>query len=199
VDRFSRTLAVTASGDFSAKLWSVSTGKELYDFKHKHIVKSADFSRDTLRIATGCQDGLVRIFDTCRPEASPHEIRVSPSGVDQAVIKLQWSLSDPTLLYVAKKSSVIEVWDTRVDITGTSSATLMSPQLGSKPGCPVIDMELHPDRIVAACDTKVLFLSVSDLTVQHSIDMPAPMHFREEGGASLSPDGSKVLAVSNIV
>jgi WD40 repeat protein len=44
VDRRSRTLAATASGDFSAKLWSVNTGKELFEFKHKHIVKSVDFS-----------------------------------------------------------------------------------------------------------------------------------------------------------
>ena len=44
VDARSRTLAATASGDFTAKLWSTSTGKELYEFKHKHIVKCVDFS-----------------------------------------------------------------------------------------------------------------------------------------------------------
>jgi serine-threonine kinase receptor-associated protein len=41
-----------------------------------------------------------------------------------------------------------------------------------------------------------MFLSVADLSVVHSIEMPAPMHFREEGGASLSPNGTKILAVS---
>ena len=44
VDKFSRTLAATASGDFSAKLWSVTTGKELFEFMHKHVVKSIDFT-----------------------------------------------------------------------------------------------------------------------------------------------------------
>lgn len=53
VDALTRTLAATASGDFSAKLWCANTGKELYDLKHKHVVKSVDFSVDTLRIATG--------------------------------------------------------------------------------------------------------------------------------------------------
>ena len=45
VDTFSRTLGATASGDFTAKLWCATTGKELYEFKHKHVVKSVDFSR----------------------------------------------------------------------------------------------------------------------------------------------------------
>jgi WD40 repeat protein len=44
IDILTRTLAATASGDFSAKLWCASTGKELFDFKHKHVVKSVDFS-----------------------------------------------------------------------------------------------------------------------------------------------------------
>jgi WD40 repeat protein len=44
VDSLTRTLAVTASGDFSSKLWCVTTGKELFEFKHKHVVKSADFT-----------------------------------------------------------------------------------------------------------------------------------------------------------
>ena len=45
VDAYSRTLAATASGDFTAKLWCATTGKELHEFKHKHVVKSVDFSR----------------------------------------------------------------------------------------------------------------------------------------------------------
>lgn len=45
VDTFTRTLGATASGDFTAKLWCATTGKELHEFKHKHVVKSIDFSR----------------------------------------------------------------------------------------------------------------------------------------------------------
>lgn len=51
VDKRTRTLCATASGDFSAKLWCASTGKELYDFKHKHVVKSIDFSNVSRRIS----------------------------------------------------------------------------------------------------------------------------------------------------
>ncbi len=44
VDCLTRTLAVTASGDFTARLWCATSGKELHEFKHKHVVKSVDFS-----------------------------------------------------------------------------------------------------------------------------------------------------------
>jgi serine-threonine kinase receptor-associated protein len=44
LDYRSRTLAATASGDFTAKLWCATTGKELHEFKHKHVVRSVDFA-----------------------------------------------------------------------------------------------------------------------------------------------------------
>ena len=36
---------------------------------------------------------------------------------------------------------------------------------------------------------------MSDLSVVKQFSMPPPMHFKEEGGASLSPDGTKFIAV----
>mgnify|MGYP001303037011 CR=1 FL=1 len=65
VDQATRTLTCTGSGDFSAKLWCTQTGKELAVLKHRHVVKCVDFSNDTNKIATVCQDGLLRVFDTC--------------------------------------------------------------------------------------------------------------------------------------
>jgi len=44
IDAYTRTFAATASGDFTAKLWCSSTGNELHEFKHNHVVKSIDFS-----------------------------------------------------------------------------------------------------------------------------------------------------------
>lgn len=45
---------------------------------------------------------------------------------------------------------------------------------------------------------QVIFLSMSDLSVVKQFSMPPPMHFKEEGGASLSPDGTKFIAVCTL-
>ena len=101
IDALTRTLALTASGDFTAKLWCCSTGKELFEFSHPHIVRSVDFShvrfviqsyipayhkdillfKDTLRIATGCHDGLVRVYQTASPESEPLKLKIADSTV----------------------------------------------------------------------------------------------------------------------
>ena len=44
IDPLTRTLALTGSGDFTAKLWCATTGKELCEMKHRHVVKTVDFS-----------------------------------------------------------------------------------------------------------------------------------------------------------
>jgi len=57
------TRAATAAADFTAKLWDSLTGAELHSFPHKHVVKSVDFSLDSTRLVTGCNDKLLRLFD----------------------------------------------------------------------------------------------------------------------------------------
>jgi hypothetical protein len=37
---------------------------------------------------------------------------------------------------------------------------------------------------------------VDTLQLLHEYDMPTPLTFKEEGGVSLSPDGTKFIAVS---
>ena len=50
---------------------------------------------------------------------------------------------------------VVEIWDTRQD-PSTTAAAVTSSKLGVGAGATVMDMECNQDRIVVACDTKVL-------------------------------------------
>ncbi len=70
------------------------------------------YFQDTVRIATGCQDGLMRIYDTCTPSAAPTEYKVSSSIAD-GITKLCWSTAEPNLVILGKKSGVVEKWDVR--------------------------------------------------------------------------------------
>jgi serine-threonine kinase receptor-associated protein len=149
VDKRTRTLAATASGDFTAKLWCATTGTELYEFKHKHVVKSVDFSDSSERIATGCQDGLMRIYDVCRPEAAPEEFRISPTGVEEAIVKVKWL--EENILVLCKRSGVVEKWDVRTN----STQPIMSVNVPG--GMNVMDLEVCPahDLILVAAGKKV--------------------------------------------
>ncbi|CAG8547455.1 1331_t:CDS:2 [Diversispora eburnea] len=69
--------AVTASADFTAKVWDTYTGDVLHSFTHGHIVRSTDISDDGTRIVSGGQEKKLRIYDlnTSEPtaEAEGHE------------------------------------------------------------------------------------------------------------------------------
>lgn len=45
------------------KLWDALTGTELHSFPHRHIVKSVDFSSDSSKLITGCNDKKLRLYD----------------------------------------------------------------------------------------------------------------------------------------
>jgi WD40 repeat protein len=55
---------VTASKDRTARLWDVTTGKEIFPpLRHDVVVTSAAFSADGGRIVTASGDGTARIWD----------------------------------------------------------------------------------------------------------------------------------------
>lgn len=188
VDKLTRTLAATASGDFSAKLWCLTTGKELYEFNHKHVVKCVDFSADTLKIATACQDGLMRLYTTCSPASPPIEFRIS-SNQDDGMTKITWS-SDPNIIIVGKKNGVVQLWDISSLTTEPIATVTLSPS------AVIMDLEANFELgvLLVACGSKVYLLNITNLEIKREYQMPNPMTFKEEGGASLSPDGTKFIA-----
>jgi len=195
VDAATRTLCATASGDFSAKLWCATTGKEIHEFKHKHVVKTVEFSHDTMRIATGCQDGLLRIYDTCRPDQGPLEIKASTTDTPSAScpVKLMWAgETEPSTLIVAKRNGRVDKWDLR---QAPTAGAAISVSLGPD-SVTVQDIENNyaHGSISVAVNNKVVLLNRGDLSTKREYEMPTGMSFGEEGGVSLHPDGSRFIA-----
>mmetsp|Transcript_21858 Transcript_21858/g.36573 ORF Transcript_21858/g.36573 Transcript_21858/m.36573 type:complete len:286 (+) Transcript_21858:120-977(+) len=192
VDRLTRTLAATGSGDFTAKLWCATTGKELHEFKHRHVVKSVDFAPDSLHLATGCQDGLLRIFDVCQPAVPAIEYKIAETS-QEGISKLGWSYKEPNIVFVGKKTGVVEKWDTR--LAAASAKPVASIRMDG--GESIIDFEQSDQHnvFIVASGKKVCTFSIDGLQPIQAYDMPTPMSFKEEGGVSLCPDGTKFLAV----
>jgi WD40 repeat protein len=53
------------------QVWDALTGDELFELKHRKIVRAADWSADSAHIVTGGKEGVLRLYDVNRPEAEP--------------------------------------------------------------------------------------------------------------------------------
>ena len=208
------SLAATASGDFHVKVWDAITGKCLWDYPDaQHIVKSCDFSPNSVYLATGGHEGILRLYALPRAEkAKPREI---PQNVKHkiGITKISWWTNEIVLTGCADGS--VRFWKiipwndtTTVDASpGTPPATLLHT-LNTNSGAEVRDMEITTTTTTAtaaggsggktkqiltvASGNKVYFFDLQTHTLLQSHTMP--IHFREEGGASLHPSGTKFIA-----
>jgi len=177
-------LAATASGDFSVKVWDGITGKELHTYQHKHIVKTLDFSPDSRRLATGGHEGLLRIYELSQPKAEPVAV---PQLKEKKINITKCNWLDDNVLLAACSDGGVRFWD-----VSTSGEPKLLRTL--KVDAEVRDMEISPGKklLTVAAGTKVNFFDLSSYELVRSHKMP--IHFRDEGGASLHPDGTKFVA-----
>ena len=60
------------------QVWDALTGDELFELKHRKIVRAADWSADSAHIVTGGKEGVLRLYDVNRPEAEPTMLEGHP-------------------------------------------------------------------------------------------------------------------------
>mmetsp|Transcript_31766 Transcript_31766/g.46853 ORF Transcript_31766/g.46853 Transcript_31766/m.46853 type:complete len:321 (+) Transcript_31766:108-1070(+) len=184
----SGSLAATASGDFSVKVWDAITGKSLFEFPHKHIVKTCDFSPDSKRLATGGHEGLVRIYNLTAEGQEPRVLQEDNNKV--AISKCNWVTDE--LLLAADADGVIRFWKVSED-EGEAPEVLDTIKVDAE----VRDMELVKLAdgqliLTIAAGNKVSFFDSNTKELIHAYTMP--IHFRDEGGASLHPAGKRFVA-----
>ena len=52
-------------------MWNAVSGEEELNLQHRHIVKSVNFSDDSVNLATGSNDKVIRIFDLEKSNDGP--------------------------------------------------------------------------------------------------------------------------------
>lgn len=189
------SLAATASGDFSARVWDAITGQSLIELPHKHIVKTCVFSPNSKRLATGGKEALVRVYDLpdlLMPKGGGNAAPLKDPAIqikqESPITKLAW-LSD-TLLLVACQNGKVYLWDTE----GTAAPV---HAFDTRAGAEIRDMEVQliangQQILTAAAGNKVYFFD----TASHQLlkEYTMPIHFNEEGGCTLHPSGTKFVA-----
>jgi len=162
------TKVVTASGDYSAKVWNALDGANLHTWAHPHYVKSCDWKGN--QILTGSFDRNVRIFDAASYDAQP-TIFLAHDSVVKAVY-----FSDNNMIITASET-FIRLWDMRSP--GAHTHHVEIPNLNS-----VEYVSSYGNVILAAHKKGVAFLDTASLREVHSVASTEDIEC-----ASLAPKG----------
>ncbi|CAB4386178.1 WD40 repeat-like protein [Rhizophagus irregularis] len=168
--------AVTASADFTAKVWDTYTGDILHSFTHDHIVRSADLSDDGTRIVSGGQEKKLRIFDLNKPDDPASEAE----GHESTIKSVIWD-GERNVILSAGDDKEIRVWDVRnFDQINTF-----------KTEHPITSMELSANGkyITSTAGKVVHFLDASTYQVFKSV----PTAY-DVSSVSLHPDHKRFVA-----
>jgi serine-threonine kinase receptor-associated protein len=161
------TRAATGSADSSAKVWNSVTGDLMATFEHKKPVRTVDFRPDSLCLATGGYEAVVRLFDLQRPDAEPRLLQMP--GYTSRIKKLVWS-PDGRQLYMGSDDGLLRAWDVAAGKVVREVGGLAAADPNK---CGVMDMELSHDSSVLtiAVGQSVAFVNQYSLELMHSFDM----------------------------
>jgi serine-threonine kinase receptor-associated protein len=168
------TLAVTAAGDFSSKLWNSITGEEIFSLSHNHVVKTGCFSADSRVVLTGGKEKKVRIFDVRNPSADP-TVLVLGAPIQQIL-----ATSDPNLMVCCGEEKGISVIDLR---TAQVERVLDTP-------APVKYLSLSADQRILSCTSgnNLLFFDATTFSLNKSFATP-----QESLCVAYHPQSGKIL------
>ncbi|KAJ2892234.1 serine-threonineeeee kinase receptor-associated protein [Zalerion maritima] len=141
------TRAVSASADFSARVWDASTGELLYNLTHKHVVRAADFcpsSNDI--IITASNDGVLRLWILSKI-GTP-----TPEGPERIVTPVQghWEQGQGEYVFTVGKHQ-------------PNRAIKYAVWLGYSDRAPIPDLVNKTGAVVTAQDKTVYWWQLSEI------------------------------------
>jgi WD40 repeat protein len=109
-------------------------------------------TQDTLHLATGCQDGLVRVYDTMQCSADPAMYPIATKS-SEAPTKVIFS-GDDNFVMAGTRVGTVQLLDRRLDV---NAAAVHSAALSSNKDA-IMDIELSANRdsVLVTVGKKVL-------------------------------------------
>ncbi|KNC82626.1 serine-threonine kinase receptor-associated protein [Sphaeroforma arctica JP610] len=208
------TRAITGSADFTARLWDATTGKEMLQFAHDHIVRTVAFDKSEKRVITSSMEKLIRLWDVNHAEK---EILRLP-GHTKKITSACLAPNDENIVISSSEDKEVRLWDIRSGAAAhvrTFDAPVTSMQATSdgehlvvthghkvdlinsstldsvksfEVGCPINSASLNPDKTRLVCGGEDFYLHVIDYETQKELDVykghHGPVHV-----VRYSPDG----------
>jgi WD40 repeat protein len=104
---------VSASADFSAKVWLARTGEPLLSVKHDAAVYHAELSPDGMRLITASRDKTARLWHAADGSPNRGALIGKPMLHENAVITARFNQQDPkgSRVVTASDDDTIRIWD----------------------------------------------------------------------------------------
>jgi serine-threonine kinase receptor-associated protein len=157
---------------FKRKLWDALTGSEIHSFSHKHIVKSVDFSGDTTKLVTGCNDKSLRLFDLNNYTSSPTVFSGHTSNIKKSLLT-----SDAKYVISISDDKTLRQWDVQ------SASEIKNIKFDSTPNS--IEISRDGELLILAQGKLVELYNASNLEKINTFTIPTPV-----SSASIHPNKS---------
>jgi hypothetical protein len=108
-----------------------------------------------MRIATGCQDGLLRIYNTSNPSSEPEKRQMCEKGSSGYATKVVWV--DASVLMVGTKDGDMQLWDMRQNASnsGPCLARKISEDISKAYSIMDIEYNVGSGNALVTCGRKV--------------------------------------------
>jgi len=216
-------LSATASGDYSIKIWDAINGEYLFGYDHEHIMKSVKFSLDSMKLASGGHEGLLRIYDLKHKLINVDKKKKDSSGKDvdndnngEEVVTIPIMATDDEGNSRKVVITKVEWLNNNVVLAACSDGFVRFYEINTKMllrklnvEAEVRDMEISRspvNMLTVAAGDKVYFFNIVESITNSGDDNnniqpesplyshKMPINFINEGGASLHPSGLRFVA-----
>lgn len=102
------TRVVTASAEWTSKLFSAESGDELHTFEHSHVVKTVEFANDGNSFYSGGHKKKLRVWDLVNFDAEP-EVCDAGARLTQIAVAPR----DENVILTGGEEKGISLWDRR--------------------------------------------------------------------------------------
>jgi WD40 repeat protein len=217
-------LFMTAGADKQARRFRIAADNPVKRFDHPNLVDCVAFDGTGDKLATGCHDGELRIYDLPKnaifKQAKAHVV-TTPQQIQNPIYAVQWT-PDYKQIFTSSYDKTIKLWDANAAtlVREFKAAPDPAPDAKIDPKAPPKPAEPtgHRDQVFSIAlskDGKLLASSSSDKTVKlwdvatakvirefQNPDVkpvfpgePAPSHPGWVHAVKFTPDGSRLITV----
>ncbi len=163
----------TAGADKQIRRFRIAADTPVKTLQHPNLVDAVAFDSTGEKLATGCHDGVLRIWDVAKNtplKTITAHVQTQPQNIQHPIYSVVWS-PDQKQVFTASYDRTIKLWDVASGnlVREFKAAPELKPEDPKNPPKPSSDLSGHRDQIFSIAlskDGKLMASGSSDKTVK---------------------------------